>query len=171
MAAVKEVPRTECEDFSPVLAELRALRGGLIDTSTLIYGERLQVLPLLARQWRLLIIPQVVVEFGRHPEQMELLNGPHASSTDEVLLATAIDLRLPLLSEDGSLLRRARARQHPHYNSLMLLLALLVQGHISPVEYDHLHAVLVQVARYSPTVLAWGQALHQAFMQNTGENS
>ncbi len=171
MAAVKEMPRTECEDCAPVLAELRALRGGLIDTSTLIYGERLQVLPLLARQWCLVTIPQVVAEFGRHPEQMELLNGPHAGSTDEVLLATAIDLRLPLLSEDGRLLRRARARQHPHYNSLMLLLALLVQGQITLAEYDRLHAVLVQVARYSPAVLAWGQALLQALMQSMDESS
>lgn len=153
---------TGCEDFGSILADLRGLRGGIIDTSTLIYGQHLQLLPLLAQQWRLVLIPQVVAEFGEHPSQMALWPGAASGSTDEVLLCTAIDLQLPLFSEDGRLLRRARARHHPHYNSLMLLLALLIQGQISLAEYDRLHATLLQVARYSPAVLAWGQALHQA---------
>ena len=150
------------EEYKAILADLRALRGGIIDTSTLIYGQHLQLLPLLAQQWRLVLIPQVVAEFGAHPGQMELLPGTGSGSTDEALLATAIDLQLPLFSEDGRLLRRARARHHPHYNSLMLLLALLVQRRISPAEHERLHAALVQVARYSPAVLAWGEALRLA---------
>lgn len=150
------------EEYKAIRADLRALRGGIIDTCTLIYGQHLQLLPLLTQQWRLVLIPQVVAEFGAHPRHMELLPGAASGSTDEALLGTAIDLHLPLFSEDGRLLRRARARHHPHYNCLMLLLALLIQGQISLAEHDRLHATLVQVARYSPAVLAWGQALHQA---------
>lgn len=156
------LPMTGCDDWGPILADLRELRGGIIDTSTLIYGQQVQVLPVLARQWRLVLIPQVVAEFGEHPSQMELLPDVLSGSTDEALLATAIDLQLPLFSEDGRLLRRARACHHPHYNSLMLLLALLVQRRISPVEHDRYRAALIRVARYSPAVLAWGEALQQA---------
>ena len=145
-----------------ILAELRGLRAGIIDTSTLIYGQHLQLLPLLAGVWRLVLIPQVVAEFGRQPEHMELWPDVVSAGTDEALLRTAIDLHLPLFSEDGRLLRRARACNHPHYNCLMLLLALLSQGRLSPAEYECLYAMLVQVARYSPAVLAWEQALHQA---------
>ena len=151
-----------CEDLEAILADLRGLRGGIIDTSTLIYGQHLQLLPLLAGQWRLVLIPQVVAEFGAQPEHMELCPGAASVSTDEALLCTAIDLHLPLFSEDGRLLRRARVCRHPHYNCLMLLLALLIQGRISLAEYGRLYAVLMQVARYSTAVLAWGQALHRA---------
>lgn len=159
---------TGSEDFGSILTDLRGLRGGIIDTSTLIYGQHLQLLPLLAQQWRLVLIPQVVAEFGAYPGQMALRPGAASGNTDETLLATAIDLQLPLFSEDGRLLRRARARHHPHYNSLMLLLALLTQGQISLAEYDRLHATLLQVARYSSAVLAWGQALHQAISESMG---
>ena len=161
----------ECGEHDQMVEELRGLQGGVIDTSTLIYGEHLHLLPLLAQQLRLVLIPQVVAEFGSHPHEMDLVPGTAQGTTDEVLLHTAIELHLPLSSEDGRLLRRARARQHPHYNSLMLLLALLVQGQITLAEYDRLHAVLVQVARYSPAVLAWGQALLQALMQSMDESS
>lgn len=148
--------------MQPVLAELRGLRAGIVDTSTLIYGAHLHLLPLLARQWRLVLIPQVVAEFGGHPEQMELRASTFAGTTDEVLLHTAIDLQLPLFSEDGRLLRRARTLKHPHYNSLMLLLALLLQGQVPLAEHDRLHAALVQVARYAPAVLDRGTALRLA---------
>lgn len=152
----------ECDEYGPLVAELRGLRGGVIDTSTLIYCEHLQLLPLLARQMRLVLIPQVVAEFGGHPAALEIVANAAPGPTDEALLHTAIMLRLPLLSEDGRLLRRARASHHPHYNTLMLLLALLARGQMSLAAFDRLHADLLRITRYSQAVLAWGQALHQA---------
>ncbi len=160
------MPLAERDEHDQMVEELRGLQGGVIDTSTLIYGEHLHLLPLLTQQLRLVLIPQVVAEFGSHPHEMDLVPSTAQGTTDETLLHTAIELHLPLLSEDGRLLRRAQALHHPHYNTLMLLLALLAQGQIAPAEYDRLHSDLLRVARYAPAVVAQGQALHQAFISS-----
>lgn len=118
------------------------------------------------QQLRLVLIPQVVAEFGRHPHEMDLVPSTAQGTTDETLLHTAIELHLPLFSEDGRLLRRAQALHHPHYNTLMLLLALFAQGRIAPADYDRLRSDLLRVARYARAVVALGQALHQALISS-----
>lgn len=135
-------------------ADLQALRGGLTDTSTLIYLDKLGIL-LFAGQWlQFVLIPQVVTEFGHQPKNTRLVASDWASTTDEAVVQTAQTRKMPVFSEDGRMLRQARQLQHPHYNSLMLLLALHAQGRLASTEFCRLRRTLVGVARYSAAVIA-----------------
>lgn len=151
-----------------IRAELRNLRGGVIDTSTLIHADRLHLLPLLSRQFHVVLIPQVVMEFGRQPDDMELFADAPTGPADTALWQSAMLLDLPILSEDGRLLRQARRRGHPHYNTLMLLPALHAQGMLPIADWLRLHAVLLEFARYGPQVIAHGNAVLRMMTQATG---
>ncbi|WP_448875256.1 hypothetical protein [Desulfobulbus propionicus] len=142
-------------------AELKDLRGGVADTSTLIYLENLGLLPLVG-QWLLFVLtPQVITEFGRQPEGMLLFPATSTTTADDAVVQTAVRLGLPILSEDGRLLRQARRLRHPHYNSLMLLLALQAQGVLPASECTRLRQTLLGFARYSSAVIAHGDRVLQ----------
>ncbi|MDD2463982.1 MAG: hypothetical protein PHI97_08285 [Desulfobulbus sp.] len=142
-----------------VCVELQGLRGGVTDTSTLIYLDSLEILPFAAQWFQFALIPQVVREFGRQPMGMQLVVPAPAATVDEAVTHTAITLGLPIFSEDGRILRKARQLRHPHYNSLMLFLALHAQGLLSEVDFFRLRDRLLGFARYSNVVLAYAEQL------------
>lgn len=153
-------------DQTAVLRELRQFRGGVADTSTLIYLDRLGVLPLAARSFALLLIPQVVDEYGALPEGAVLASAPDSGPTDHLLCRVAQSLGQPVLSEDKQVLRRARALNLAYYNTLMLVLALGIQGFFPLATCAALLARLRTFARYGPDVLAVGDRMLQ-FLEQT----
>jgi hypothetical protein len=157
-------------DQASLLRELQAFRGGVIDTSTLIYLERLGLLPRTTRCFSLLLIPQVVAEYGAQPEGAVLMAGPCSGTTDEALCQTAHALQQPVLSEDKQVLRRARALNLSFYNSLMIILALCSQGHLPLNIFPELRDKLYAFSRYSPGVLAVGDAVYEALLRQTQAN-
>lgn len=145
-----------------VCAELQSLREGLADTSTLIYLDALGIVPRIGQWLHIALIPQVVSEFGHHPTGMELVPSAEAVTVDEAVIQTAAALALPIFSEDGRILRQARKMQHPHYNSLMLLLALYAQGIVPQAQLSRLRLHLLSYARYSEEVVAYAdRVLHR----------
>ena len=86
-----------------LIQELRQLRGGVTDTSTLIYLQRLAFLPRAASCFRLVGIPQVVREYGSSPENLVYWDAAPTGPTDQVVCQAAQTLGLPVLSEDGRL--------------------------------------------------------------------
>ncbi len=149
-----------------LLMELHAFRGGLADTSTLIYLERLGLLELVARCFSLWIIPQVAVEYGSTPRGTHPLVSAPSGSADEVLCRVAQCMRQPVLSEDKHVLRDARARKLPFYNTLMLVLALCAHGHLKIKAYGEIRNNLVLFARYGPQVFSVGDAVFEALKQS-----
>gem|GEM_PF-1713521 len=143
------------QSFQRAYSELLQLRTGIVDTSTLIYLERLELNALASKHLRFLLIPGVVTEFGSHPSGMHLIQATDSQSTDAALLETAMKQGLPLFSDDGGLLRKARAKQHPHYNTLMLLLALRAQKVLNAPQCADLQARLLTFARYSGAVCTY----------------
>lgn len=87
-------------------------------------------------------------------------------TTDELLCRVAQSLALPVLSEDRQVLRRARALDLCFYNTLMLVLALCAQDNLPLVDYPDLRNRLCVFARYSPEVVATGDAVYQALHRN-----
>lgn len=162
--------RTLAVDQKTILRELLGLRGGVVDTSTLIYLERLALLPLAAHSFSLLLIPQVIAEYGRCPEGCMLTPTSGTGTTDEQLCRVAHSLAQPVLSEDRQVLRRAQALGLSFYNTLMLVLALCAQGAVSIADYPDLRNHLCAFARYSPAVIATGDAVYQTLQhsQNPG---
>ena len=145
-----------------LIQELRQLRGGVTDTSTLIYLQRLAFLPRAASCFRLVVIPQVVREYGSSPEELVYWDAAPPGPTDQVVCQAAQTLGLPVLSEDGGLLRAARRQNLGHYNTMMLILALCIQGNLPMDAYPALRARLLTFARYRPEIVAVGDAVFAA---------
>lgn len=142
-----------------IAAELRLLSGGVIDTSTLIYLERLDLLDEAARSFSLLLIPQVIREYGSIPGGMTVLTDVPAGPADKVLWQMARQLARPVLSEDRRVLAAARAAQIAHYNTLMLLFSLLARGELDGPGFARHHVRLLSFARYSLLVKAVGETV------------
>lgn len=133
---------------------------GLVDTSTLIYLQESGLLEIVVGTFEISTVAQVVSEYGRQPPGCILLTDVPPGSTDTVVLGKAVETGLPLLSEDQRLLKAARRKHHPHYNSLMLLLALLAQGAIPNGAYHSYRDSLLQYARYDDMVIGFGDKIH-----------
>ena len=158
--------RTLAVDQKIIFRELLGLRGGVVDTSTLIYFERLGLLPFAARAFSLLLIPQVIAEYGCCPEGCMLIQASDTGTTDEQLCRVAHSLSQPVLSEDRQVLRRARTLGLSFYNTLMLVLALCAQDTLPLADYPDLRDHLCAFARYSPAVIATGDAVYQTLQHN-----
>jgi hypothetical protein len=152
-------------DVERIARELLDFQGGVTDTSTLIYLERLGKLELAAHNFSLWIIPQVVEEYGAVPCGIRLPEPVLSGPTDAVLCHVAQLLAQPVLSEDKQVLRNAQRRNIPHYNTLMIILALYARGMLTTESYDAVRLELPTFARYSPQVFAVGDAVFQALRQ------
>lgn len=150
-----------------IIRQLHTLRGGVIDTSTLIYLERLALLPLALHVFDLLLIPPVIAEYGRHPEGAVLVPAPGAGPTDDLLCRAAQILGQPVLSEDKQVLRQARRLGLDSYNTLMLALALCAQGHLPLEDFPRQRERLRGFARYGAQVLAVGDAVYRELLEET----
>lgn len=142
-----------------LLQELRKLQGGVTDTSTLIYLERLELLSLAAQKFSLLLIPPVIVEYGSLPVGAVPTAAFGAGSTDRQICQTAQVLDQPVFSEDRQVLCHAHHLRLPHYNTLLLILALGIQNQCAWADCVTLIDRLRTFARYSPGVLAVGDQL------------
>lgn len=154
-------------DQKTLLRRIQAFGGGVIDTSTLIYLERLGMLPLAAHSFSLLLIPQVAAEYGFCPEGVVLTPAPASGTTDELLCRMAQTLAQPVLSEDKQVLKQARAAGLSYYNTLMIVLALCAQGHLPLAAFPQEREKLRAFARYGPEIIAAGDAVYQALLQTS----
>jgi hypothetical protein len=91
-----------------------------IDTSTLIYLDRIALLEAVCQTFAPATIGPVLSEFGRVVADVYILPVAAAeAATDDALLAVTCQYRGVLLSEDGGLLRRAARHGLWYYNTLM----------------------------------------------------
>jgi len=148
-----------------IVRQLHTFRGGVADTSTLIYLERLELLPLALQVFDLFLIPPVIAEYGSQPAGAVPVPTPGAGRTDHLVCRTAQSLGRPVLSEDKQVLRRARRLDLEYYNTLML--ALCAQGHLPLETFSRLRARLCGFARYGAAVLAVGDAVYQGLLEQT----
>ncbi len=153
-------------DPPQLVAELRTLGGGAVDTSTLIYLDKCSLLETVADHFHLLVAPGVAAEFGRFLPPCTLCPDVDQGETDTAVLALAAARHVPLFSEDRHLLQRCRKQAIPYYNTLMLLLALLIQGKIDDKGYHNTRRILQRVARYSPAVWQVGDEVFTLFAQS-----
>jgi hypothetical protein len=144
-------------DPEQILDELKKFCGGVADTSTLIYLERINLLPLVSKYFQLLVAPDVVREFGRTPAGCIVCGEICVEGADQAVLQLATKFRLPALSEDRRLLMSSHRHGVKYYNTLMILLALLLQQKLSLAEYQRAYSCLREIARYSPAVWQVGE--------------
>ncbi|MCL2458116.1 MAG: hypothetical protein FWF31_04575 [Desulfobulbus sp.] len=150
-----------------VIRQLHTLRGGVTDTSTLIYLERLELLPLALGVFDLFLIPLVIAEYGGRPEGAIPVSASGTGPTDELICRTAQALAQPVLSEDRQVLRHACRLDLNSYNTLMLVLALCAQQRLPMASFPRHRQRLCTFAWYSAKVLAVGDAVYRDLMAQT----
>ncbi len=145
--------------------ELRGLQGGVIDTSSLIYLEKIQMLETAADFFQFLLPAGVVEEFGCCPDGCVVHVVRESLSTDQAVVWLAEQLGQPVLSEDRQLLLASSRRGLTYYNTLMLLLSLVLQKKLDVARYRKAYAGLRATARYSPVVWQAGAQVFSLYVR------
>ncbi|HUX11672.1 MAG TPA: hypothetical protein VMW87_01515 [Spirochaetia bacterium] len=155
------------QDADHELAALGELSRCLLDSSSAIYMEKAGFLRLLGSTVELFTIREVVDETGFTDMPVSLLETgrPAEVSTDLLLIGTATELRLPVITEDRKMMRRLDTVDIPFFNALMMLHLLLFRGRIElSAHAAHLERLLA-VCRYSDRVRAYGEEVLQAVLK------
>lgn len=130
-----------------------------IDASSIIYLLKAGALGTAASVIHFYASPQILDEVGwpSLPVQTVVPSGSFHSN-DESVLMLAVELGVPVISEDKKILLAARNRGIPFYNAAMVLNYLLKVRKINIAQYDEFFSDLMKVARYSQDIIDY--ALH-----------
>jgi len=144
-----------------ILQRFDHLDKALIDASSIIYMDRIDVLEILAASIRLFSIQEILSETGPVAKGIKPL-GYHksSSSNDQQLISCALDSGLALISEDKKILMAMKRAGRPFFNTLMMLNCLLYRGQIQNQQYIQYHQSLTKIARYSSQIWKYGAAMH-----------
>jgi len=152
-------------DAQKIREELIVLRDGVIDTSSLIYLEQIHLLQAAGDFFHFRVPSEVIDEFGRCPDGCVVYEKEEAITTDQAVVQLAEELKLPVFSEDRQLLMASGRLGLKYYNTLMLLLSLLLQKQIDLAGYHEAHACLQKTARYSPVVWQTGENVFSLYVR------
>ena len=144
------------------LSHFDTLSEAFIDASSIIYMLKAGFLRHLQENLDLYSVPEVLQEAGIPKTGFSLAccREEHASN-DRKLLCCALERRIPLISEDKTLLMQAKRAGLPYYNALMMLNFLLYKHAINSGEFDDYYANLRCYARYSKSVWQYGDRVGQ----------
>ncbi|WP_028578750.1 hypothetical protein [Desulfogranum japonicum] len=152
------------------IQELKEFDGGVVDTSSLIYLQRLFLLALTASRTKLYVLPQVCKEFFLPlPVAVRRLDVV-AADTDNAVLIAAQTHGLAVISEDKYILRQAKKTHIPHFNTLMLVLFLRFKNAINEQQYLESVEKLREFAHYGAPVFAFAESVFTT-MKSHGELS
>ena len=135
-----------------------------IDTSTLIYLDRLELLERVTAVFSVATIAGVIREFGWSPEGVTVYSTGKGA-TDLLLVKRAVLLNAVVLTEDKKVLRDAERHGLEYYNTLMIVLALYCREEIGREQCGGLLAQLKNFAHYSKDVWAYGEKVFALLVQ------
>jgi len=141
------------------LRAFEQLKKALIDTSSIIYAQKVGFFSILSCTVKLYSIPEVISETKTQVSRVRLIHPSESSSisTDQKLISCALENKLAMISEDKSILTVMQRAEIPYYNSLMMLNFLLFSQKIDDDGYRHYLGALKNIARYSETVWEFGR--------------
>jgi hypothetical protein len=146
-----------------IFSRFNQLNKALIDASSIIYTDRADFLEILATSIRLLSISEILSETGPVSESIKpLIYNATSSSNDQKLISCALDLGLPVISEDKKILMAMKRANRPFFNSLMMLNFLLYHRRIENQQYVEYRMALEKFARYSDEVWKYGAKIQAA---------
>ena len=154
--------QTRFGDIQSALSHFNYLSQAMIDTSSLIYLQEIDLLSLTGQWIKLWTIPGVIREFGDGAKESPVYlidvknTAGTPADTDQMLCLAADKLRLPIISEDRQILMRARNANLPYFNALMVLNFLLYKNALDLLEYQIVMDNLRGTARYSEEIYEFG---------------
>jgi hypothetical protein len=144
-----------------VIDQFDDLTRAIIDASSVIYMDKAGYLELLYRAVDLHALPEILDEAGiEGTEITEVKSRYGALSNDRKLIACALDLDMPVISEDKKILNTLKDHGLPYFNALMMLNFLLYKDWIAAEGYPNFLDALSRIAWYSNGVWAFGERLN-----------
>ncbi len=156
--------------LNKTLNEFNGLNSAVIDSSSIIYMKKAGFLQLLSNRIKLITPEQAAAETGLNLIDVEIVEfeNPKNYETDCIIVKTAFEKKLPVISEDKEILQHAAEKNLPYFNSLMMLCFLLSKKTISAVEYENFLGALKDFAWYSGSVYKYADELHKIIICNNG---
>ncbi len=129
-----------------------------IDACSIIYHLRTGILGSLAAEVTLVSTTPVIEEVGWPHLPVEPFPVENEDETnDRNLFLLAREQKIPLLTEDLELIKKARREGMEHYNTLMMLNYLYLRKRVGEEEYPEYLERLTSYARYSDEVMEYGE--------------
>lgn len=121
------------DPVSKILNQFKILDRAIIDTSSLIYLSKTDLLDETAKTLQLMTVKGVVKEIGPlfYLKNIEIINLEKKKDTvnaDRQVVEAAKHLKIPVISEDKKVLMSAKKANLPYFNSLMILNFLIYKG-------------------------------------------
>jgi hypothetical protein len=154
------------DQISKVLNQFKILDSAVIDTSSLIYLSKIDLLDETASILNLMTVQDVVKEVSLpcYLKNVEIVNfekKKKAVDTDQQLVKTAEHLNIPVISEDKKVLMSAKKICLPYFNTLMMINFLFFKNVISEKRAEELFKSLKNVSYYSDEVWDYGRMIYQ----------
>ena len=154
---------TRFNSISHIICQFDTLARALIDTSSVIYLHKINLLDIAARTLQLSTVPGVVDEFGSLSvfenidvvELKEIITAKR--ETDDHLIKTAAILDLPVISEDRKILMQAKKIGLPYFNTLMIMNLLIYKNKIDEGQYRSALDILQNDAYYDAFIFEYGK--------------
>jgi hypothetical protein len=151
-----------------VLDQFRVLEKAVIDASSIIYLEKTGCLHKLTHVLDLCAPEEIIAETGLSNLPVRLVPCRTKGRTNDELLCTlAIEMGLPVLSEDKKILCWAKERKLPYFNALMMLNFLLYKNEIDQEHHTRYRFRLTEFAWYSSGVLDFSHMVQTAILKGS----
>jgi hypothetical protein len=159
--------------LSTVFHQFDLLDRAVIDTSSLIYLKKINLLRKTVHTIGLITVSGVQDEFGpsdifNHIEIIEL--NETKNNTDRQIVQVAEDLRLPVISEDKKILMAAGNSGLPFFNTLMIMNFLIYKNKIDYYQYHVSLNLLRKEAYYEAFIFDFGNAVYKKIMEQHEKN-
>ncbi len=150
------------------LSKLKTLRRAVIDSSTLIYLSKLELLEYVTKEVDLIIPSAVFREIGSSGiEGVQVVPPVEAQmKADAQVVALARRLGCAVCSDDKKILLNARKQGADYFNTLMLILLLKVRKRLTTDETEKKLLQLKRLARYNAKIWKYGEDLFAWICKN-----
>ncbi|HRX15815.1 MAG TPA: hypothetical protein P5123_05845 [Spirochaetota bacterium] len=147
----------DVEETEKLILKLKELSSFIIDTSSLIYMQKISVMKMVTKIYNIKAPLSVINEFGSCPEGITTVDIN--LSADDDIIACADQFGLPVCSEDKRVLLHASRDNIDYYNTIMILVSMRTKNIITKQEFGQYITGLRSNAHYSNKVWDYAQKL------------
>ncbi len=154
------------------LRKLNELKSAVIDSSSVIYLQKLGLLKMVSDTVQLYAPLAVLNETKLDNAQIQEVdyNLNEYSSADDQVLAIAVGMHYPLISDDKKILQQARGAGADYFNTLMIVLLLFLRGYLSKHDTERKMQLLEQIAWYGDWIWEYGRQVFEAVELMSNKN-
>jgi len=153
--------------FKKIINEFNKLKKIIIDTSSIIYFQRINIWENVSEVVTIFTIPEILKEYGYPLPDINIIESKNIQGdNDRKLIFQASKFKIPLVSEDKKILREMKKRNIPFFNTLMILNFLYFKNKINNREYVFYLEELKNIAFYNEEVWKFGKKVYNKLSQN-----